>query len=75
MTVNKKVGFAVVGLGAIAQGSVLPAFANCKRARLVALVGSDDKKTAQLAQKFHAKAHYRSDEYAACLSNPEISAV
>ena len=75
MTVKRKVGFAVVGLGAIAQGSVLPAFANCKRARLVALVGSDDKKTAQLAQKFHAKTRYRSDEYAICLSNPEISAV
>ena len=75
MTVKRKVGFAVVGLGAIAQGSLLPAFANCKRARLVALVGSDDKKTAQLAQKFHAKTRYRSDEYAICLSNPEISAV
>jgi predicted dehydrogenase len=75
MTVKKKVGFAVVGLGAIAQGSVLPAFANCKRARLVALVGSDDKKTAQLAQKFHAKTYYHSDQYAECLANPEISAV
>jgi predicted dehydrogenase len=75
MTVKKKVGFAVVGLGAIAQGSVLPAFANCKRATLVALVGSDDKKTAQLAKKFRAKTCYRSDEYAACLSNPDISAV
>jgi predicted dehydrogenase len=75
MTVKKKVGFAVVGLGSIAQGSVLPAFANCKRAKLVALVGSDDKKNAQLARKFRAKTCYRSDEYAACLSNPEISAV
>ena len=75
MTAKKKVGFAVVGLGAIAQGSILPAFANCKHAKLVALVGSDEKKTAQLAQKFHAKARYRSDEYAACLTNPEVSAV
>jgi predicted dehydrogenase len=75
MTVKNKVGFAVVGLGAIAQGSVLPAFANCKRATLVALVGSDDKKTAQLARKFHAKTHYRSDQYADCLANPEISTV
>src|SRR5580704_5845788 len=75
MTVKKKVGFAVVGLGAIAQGSVLPAFANCKRARLVALVGSDDKKTARLAREFRAKDHYHSDRYAECLADPEISAV
>jgi len=75
MTAENKVGFAVVGLGAIAQGSVLPAFAHCKRAKLVALVGSDEKKTAQLAKKFRAKTRYRSDEYAACLANPEISAV
>jgi predicted dehydrogenase len=75
MTVKKKVGFAVVGLGAIAQGSVLPAFANCKRAKLVALVGSDDKKTARLAREFRAKTHYHSDRYAECLADPEISAV
>jgi len=75
MTVKKKVGFAVVGLGAIAQGSVLPAFANCKCAKLVALVGSDNKKTAQLARKFRAKTYYHSNQYAECLANPEISAV
>ena len=29
---RKKIGFAVVGLGAIAQGAVLPAFRHSKRA-------------------------------------------
>jgi len=75
MIAKKKVGFAVVGLGAIAQSSILPAFAHCKRAKLVALVGSDEKKTAQLAKQFHAENRYRSDQYAVCLANPEISAV
>jgi predicted dehydrogenase len=75
MNAEKKIGFAVVGLGAIAQSSVLPAFANCKRAKLVALVGSDEKKTVKLAKKFHAEDRYRSDEYAACLANPDIIAV
>jgi hypothetical protein len=32
MSDRKKVGFAVVGLGAIAQGAVLPAFRHVKRA-------------------------------------------
>jgi predicted dehydrogenase len=71
----KKIGFGVVGLGSIAQGSVLPCFAHCKKARLVALVGRDKQTAARLARKFNVSAHYHSDEYAACLANPEISAV
>lgn len=38
---RKKAGFAVVGLGSIARESVLPAFVNCKKAKLVAFVGRD----------------------------------
>jgi predicted dehydrogenase len=75
MKVENKVGFAVVGLGRIAQGSILPAFANCKRARLVALVSQDKQKAARLARKFSATTCYPSEEYAACLANPEISAL
>ena len=75
MIAGKKVGFAVVGLGKIAQGSVLPAFANSKSAKLVALVGRDQQKTAQLARKFHAGVGYHGDEYAECLANPNVSAV
>ena len=72
---TNKVGFAVVGLGNIARSSVLPAFANCKKAQLVALVGRDKLKAAQLAQEFKVRAHYHSEEYATCLTNPEVSAV
>jgi predicted dehydrogenase len=72
---QKRVGFAVVGLGKIAQGSILPAFANSKRAKLVALVSRDHKKAVRLARKFGAGATYHNDDYAACLANPEVSAV
>lgn len=75
MAVTKRIGYALVGLGKIAQGSVLPAFANTKRAKLVALVSRDRKKAARLARKFAAESVYSSDEYAACLANPEVSAV
>jgi predicted dehydrogenase len=64
-----------VGLGSIAQSSVLPAFANCKKARLVALVGRDRKKAQSLARKFGAANSYSSEEYAACLANPDVSAL
>ncbi|MFY9904689.1 MAG: Gfo/Idh/MocA family oxidoreductase [Terriglobales bacterium] len=72
---KNKVGFAVVGLGSIAQSSVLPAFENCRRAKLIALVGRDSTKTSQLAKKFSVCSKYESDEYATCLKNPEVAAV
>lgn len=71
----EKVGFAVVGLGAIAQGSVLPAFRHAKRARLVALVGRDKEKTEKLARKYKAQAVHGAEEFGACLENPEVDAV
>ncbi len=75
MTNAKKVGFAVLGLGAIAQSSVLPAFARAKRAKLVALISRDKKKAASLARKFGARFAYSQEEYSACLSNPDVSAI
>ena len=65
----------MVGLGAIARGSVLPSFAQSKNAKLVAVVSRDKDKAARVARKFKASAHYSNDEYAACLANPEISAI
>src|SRR5260370_29546409 len=75
MTAHKKVGFAVVGLGSIAQGSILPALSHSKKARLVALVSRDQKKAARLARKFKTPAFYGNEEYAACLANPDVDAI
>ncbi len=75
MTVENKVGFAVVGLGAIAKGSVLPAFRNARRAKLVALVSRDKRKAERLARKFGAAAAYGAEEFETCLENPEVTAV
>ncbi|MGA8272420.1 MAG: Gfo/Idh/MocA family oxidoreductase [Candidatus Sulfotelmatobacter sp.] len=74
-TAKKKVRFAVVGLGSIAQSSVLPAFADCRNAKLVAVVGRDEEKTSRLARKFGGVAHHLSDDFAACLENPEVEAL
>ncbi len=75
MAAAKKIGFAVVGLGSIAKGSVLPAFARCKRAKLVAVVGRDKKRAAPVAKQFRAKAIYGTDNFSECLANPDISAI
>lgn len=69
------VGYAVVGLGAISQQAVLPAFAHSSNARLVAVVSGDAGKAERLAAQFHAPQHYTYDDFSACLKNPEIEAV
>jgi predicted dehydrogenase len=66
---------AVVGLGSIAQSSVLPAFANCRRAKLAAVVSRDKNKAARLAQKFGANTAYSNAAYEECLANPAVAAV
>ncbi|MFI5058425.1 MAG: Gfo/Idh/MocA family protein [Candidatus Acidiferrales bacterium] len=75
MAVARKIGYAVVGLGNIARNSILPAFANCRRAKLVALVSRDKKKAAALRVKFKAAISYTTKDYEDCLANPKISAV
>lgn len=72
---GSKVGFAVVGLGAIAQGSVLPAFRHTKQAKLVALVSRDKRKAEKLRRRFKAKSCYAAEEFTNCLANPEVEAV
>lgn len=75
MAATKKIGFAVIGLGSIAQGSVLPAFAHCKKARLVALVGRDKKRADALGKKYKVASVFAADEFSACLASSEVSAV
>lgn len=75
MREKEKVGFTVLGLGAIAQGAVLPAFRHAKKAKLVALLSRDKRKAEKLARKFGAEAAYSADEFGACLENPEVDAV
>jgi predicted dehydrogenase len=71
----RKVGYAVVGLGAISQVAVLPAFAHSKRAKLIAVVSGDKKKAKTTATKFKASCAFTYGEFAACLNHPEVDAV
>jgi glucose-fructose oxidoreductase len=70
------VGYAVVGLGYIAQAAVLPAFAHARRnSRLVAFVSGDPKKQQILSRRYGVERVYGYEEYAECLANPEVDAV
>jgi predicted dehydrogenase len=75
MTNNKRVGFAIVGLGRISQVAVLPAFRHSKKAKLVAVVSGDLKKAKRLATRFGASASYTYEDYDRCLENPDVDAV
>jgi len=70
-----KVGFAVVGLGTIARVAILPAFANSKRAKLIAVVSREKEKAARLAREFGASHAYSLPNYSECLGNDKIQAV
>lgn len=72
---KKKIRYALVGAGWIAQSAVLPAFKNAKKnSELVALVSDDPKKRKRLGSKLKVKT-YSYDEYDACLTSGEIDAV
>jgi predicted dehydrogenase len=75
MAASKRTGFAVVGLGRIAERAVLPAFKHSRQAKLVALVSGDERKAARLASKFGASDFYSYDDYALCLNHPQVQAV
>jgi predicted dehydrogenase len=75
MPSGKPVGYAVVGLGSISQVAVLPAFAESKNAKLIAVVSGDKEKAKKLAEKFQARQSYSYTEYAECLKNPQVDAV
>ncbi|HUJ26655.1 MAG TPA: Gfo/Idh/MocA family oxidoreductase [Myxococcales bacterium] len=52
----RQVGYAVIGLGHIAQTAVLPAFAHAGNARLAALVSDDEAKREKLSRKYRVPA-------------------
>lgn len=73
---NKKIRYAVVGLGNIAQVAVLPAFKNAsENSELVALVSSDDEKLKTLGRKYKVKNLFNYRDYDKLLSSGMIDAV
>ena len=75
MAASKPVGFAVVGMGSIAEVAVLPAFKNSNHCRLAAVVSHDYERAKQLGNKFGVKDCYAYDDYERCLRNPAVEAV
>jgi len=72
---SKPVGYAVLGLGSIAEVAVLPAFRKSKKSRVVALVSHDLGRARKMGKKFGVKDCFTYDDYDRCLSHPEVDAV
>jgi glucose-fructose oxidoreductase len=73
---SRKIRYAVVGLGYIAQVAVLPAFAHAKKnSQLAALISDDPKKLHHIGKKYGVQSVYAYDQYEECLGKEEIDAV
>lgn len=73
---SRKIRYAVVGLGHIAQTAVLPAFRNAKNnSVLTAFVTGNPKKAKKLAQKYKVEHVYSYDHYDELLESGLIDAV
>jgi len=73
--VSRPIGYAVVGLGSIAETAVLPALGNSKTSKLIALVSRDESRAQQVGAKFGVKHCYSYENYDQCLSQPSVDAV
>jgi predicted dehydrogenase len=49
---EQRVGFAIVGLGKFATQQILPAFSDCRKARVTALVSGDPAKARRIAAQY-----------------------
>jgi len=73
---NRRVRYAVVGLGHIAQVAVLPAFGHAtENSELTALVTEDPTKARQLSKKYCVASVYSYKDYPHLLASGEIDAV
>lgn len=71
----KQIGYAVMGLGARARTSVLPAFTRAgHNSRLVAVISRDRAKAQAVGEQFRA-APYRLDEFRQCVQREDVNAL
>ena len=71
---TQRVGYAVVGLGHLAEHAILPAFRSSRKSRLIAVVSGDAQRAWEMAKPYGA-ADFSYEEYDACLAKPEVEAV
>lgn len=72
---EKKIRYAVVGLGYISQVAALPAFRHAQsNSTVTALVSGDPSKLRAISKKYGVKRTYSYEQYADCLASGEVDA-
>jgi predicted dehydrogenase len=74
---DKRIGYALVGLGHLTLEELLPAFSSCKYSKPIALVSGDADKAKKVATQYgiSEKNIYNYENYDSIKDNPEINAV
>ncbi len=74
---ERRVGWAIVGLGHLALEEILPAFGMCKMSKPVALVSGDRDKANQVASQYgvHPKNVYDYKNYDSLRDNPDVDII
>ncbi len=74
---GKKLGWAIVGLGNLAIHQILPAFAQCEKSKVVALVSGHPDKANKLALRYgvNPKNIYNYENYDSIKDNPEVDVI
>jgi predicted dehydrogenase len=74
---GKKLGWAIVGLGSLSIHQILPAFAQCQKSKVVALVSGHPDKANKLALRYgvNPKNIYNYQNYDSIKDNPEVDII
>lgn len=74
---EKKLGWAIVGLGKFATEQAIPSFSDCKMSKLVALVSGDRAKAERIAKQYNVnpKNIYNYQNYDTIRDNPEVDVI
>jgi predicted dehydrogenase len=74
---GKKMGWAIVGLGSLSIHQILPAFAQCEKSKVVALVSGHPDKANKLALRYgvNPKNIYNYQNYDSIKDNPEVDVI
>ncbi len=74
---GKRVGFALVGLGNLTLGELLPAFGSCQYAKVTALVSGNPEKAKKVARQYGIpeKSIYNYQNFDNIKNNPDVQVV
>ncbi len=74
---GRKVGWAIVGLGSYATRQIMPAFAQCRRSRITALVSGDPAKAQSYAAQYGVPSRglYDYKTFERLADNPDVDVV